>query len=72
MKNNLETKLEELNNYVDIINNDDTTLEKSIELYEKAVVLAKECYDILLSANGKIQELSKQLDKTITDLKDFE
>ncbi len=72
MKNNLELKLEELNEYVAIINSNDTSLEKSIELYEKSVVLAKECYDILLSANGKIQELSKQLENTITDLKDFE
>lgn len=72
MKNNLEEKLEELNKYVIVINDSETSLEKSIELYDKAVLLAKECYDILLTCNGKIQELSKQLENTITDLKEFE
>ena len=72
MKNNLEAKLNELEKYVEIMNNSDTTLEESIEVYEKAVVTAKECYETLQAANGKIQELSKKLENTITELKDFE
>ena len=71
-KNNLEAKLEELNSYVEIINSEETTLEKSIEIYEKAVTLSKECYEILKNANGKIQELSKHLENTITDIKEFD
>lgn len=71
-KNNLETKLEELNKCVEIINDENTSLEKSIDVYEKAVLLSKECYDILKNASGKIQELSKQLENTVTDIKEFD
>lgn len=68
----LETKLAELEKYLATIENDDTSIEDAMKVYEKAVKLSKECYEILNNTNGKIQELTKELDTILVDLKDFE
>lgn len=72
MSNNLEKKLEEMQSCVSLIENNNTTVDDAIAVYEKAVKLAGECYEILNNANGKIQELTKELETTIADLKEFE
>lgn len=70
--NNLEVKLEELNKYVELISNEETTLEEGILAYEKATKLSKECFGLLTDASGKIKELTKEMENTLKEIEDFE
>ena len=71
MKNNLEKKMEELQRYVNLLEDENTSLDEAISIYEKAVKLSNECSKILNDASGKIQELTKELETNIVDLKEF-
>lgn len=69
--NNLEKKLDELNKYVELISNEETTLVEGILAYEKATKLSKECFTLLTDASGKIKELTKEMENTLKEIEDF-
>lgn len=52
-----EEKIKELEEIVIELDKDDVTLEKSLELYQAGVQLAKDCGLILKNAELKVEEL---------------
>jgi exodeoxyribonuclease VII small subunit len=52
-----EEALEKLEEIVEELNNDDITLEKSVELYEKGLELSKICSETLDQATLKIEQI---------------
>lgn len=58
----LETAVEELEK------NQDLSLEESMELFEKGMSYAKECYEEIRNTKGKLQILSEELQKLDWDI----
>lgn len=58
MAKNFETMMTELETIVNKLDNDQVSLEESIELYEKGVALSKACQEQLVQAEKKINQLS--------------
>lgn len=54
-----ETALKELKSIADKLEDSNTTLDESVELFEKGMKLAKECSDILSTAKQKIISLTE-------------
>lgn len=52
-----EEALEKLEEIVEELNNNEITLEKSVELYEKGLELSKICSDTLDQATLKIEQI---------------
>lgn len=52
-----EEKIKALEEIVTELDKDDVTLEKSLELYQEGVKLAKDCGMILKNAELKVEEL---------------
>jgi exodeoxyribonuclease VII small subunit len=52
-----EEALEKLEEIVEELNNDEITLEKSVELYEKGLELSKICTETLNQASLKIEQI---------------
>ena len=61
-KNNFEKNLSELEQVVKALEDNDVSLDKMIELFEKGVGLTKECTDALNAAEQKITVLMKNRD----------
>ncbi len=61
----LEEKLSELQKIAEQLDNADTSLDTSLELYKKSIELAKSCVDELNEAKGKIAVIKKEADKII-------
>jgi len=62
-----EEALNALQSVANELESADTTLDKSLELYQKGVELAKLCMDELNEAKGKIAVIKKEMDK-ITEI----
>ena len=56
-----EKSLTELEEILKKLETSDTSLEDGIKLFEKGVVLTKECFDILESYKGKLTVLKEQM-----------
>lgn len=54
-----EEKMNKLDGIVKELENDDVSLEKSLELYKKGVELSRECEKILRDAELKVETLNK-------------
>lgn len=54
-----EEKMNKLDNIVKELENEDVSLEKSLELYKKGVELSRECEGILKDAELKVETLNK-------------
>ena len=54
-----EEKMTKLDDIVRELDNDDVSLEKSLELYKKGVELSHECEKILKDAELKVETLNK-------------
>lgn len=54
-----EDKMKRIDEIVVKLDNDDITLEESLNLYKEGVTLTKECDDILKNAQLNIEELTK-------------
>lgn len=61
----LEEKLSELQKIAEQLDNAETSLDTSIELYKKSIELAKSCVDELNEAKGKIAVIKKEADNII-------
>lgn len=55
-----EEALTQLESIVDKLNNEDVTLEESVQLYEKGLKLSKICSETLENAELKIEEIEKK------------
>jgi len=58
---NFEKSLKELEEILKKLETSDISLEEGIKLFEKGVVLTKECFDILESHRGKLTVLKEQM-----------
>ncbi|WP_414042956.1 exodeoxyribonuclease VII small subunit [Macrococcus animalis] len=59
MAKDFETMMGELESIVKQLDNEEVSLEKSIELYEAGVKLSKACQDKLKEAEQKIEKLQE-------------
>ena len=59
MKENYETKIEELRKIIEKIEDGNTGLDDSMKLYEQGAVLVKQCEVLLTEAELKITTLSR-------------
>lgn len=57
-----ESSLKQLDTIVEQLERGDVPLEKSLDLYEKGIQLAKVCADHLLRAEVKLKRLGKDLE----------
>jgi len=62
---NFEALLKELETIIAKLENQNTTLDEGIELFNKGIGISKQCMTILNESKGKISRLKKELD-TIT------
>jgi exodeoxyribonuclease VII small subunit len=65
-----ETAVAELETLVDRLEQGDVSLEESLNLYEKGVLLSRDCQQQLTEAEQKVQMLLEQSDQST--LVDFE
>jgi exodeoxyribonuclease VII small subunit len=65
-----ETAVAELETLVDRLEQGDVSLEESLKLYEKGVLLSRDCQQQLTEAEQKVQMLLEQSDQST--LVDFE
>ncbi len=59
-----EAAVSELENLVSRLEQGDISLEESLKLYEKGVLLARDCQEALQAAEQKVQMLLQQADQT--------
>ncbi len=71
-KNSFEDDLKRLQEISDLLEDEDTGLEKSIQLYEEGIKLSKICYNTLRQAELKITDLSKEMEKEFRDASEFD
>ncbi len=64
---NFETLLKELEGIVAKLENQNTTLDEGIDLFNKGIALSRECMTILNESKGKITILKTELDKIISE-----
>jgi len=63
-----EESLLRLQEISELLESDETGLEKSIELYEEGVRLSKYCYSVLKDAELKVTELKKEIENEFNNL----
>ncbi len=63
-----EESLLRLQEISELLESDETGLEKSIELYEEGVKLSKYCYSVLKDAELKVTELKKEIENEFNNL----
>lgn len=58
-----EESLEKLNQIKSELDDENITLDRSVELYKESVTYTKNCLDMLKSTEGKILVVKQELDK---------
>ena len=67
----LEQAIQELDKISKILDNPNTSLDESIELFQKGVELATLCKQLLESGKGKIVAIKREYDKLVeVDIQD--
>ena len=67
----LEQAIQELDKISKILDDPNTTLEESIDLFQKGVELATLCKQLLESGKGKIVAIKREYDKLVeVDIQD--
>ncbi|HET7153392.1 MAG TPA: exodeoxyribonuclease VII small subunit [Candidatus Kapabacteria bacterium] len=69
-----ESQLKRLEEIVGLLDEGDVPLDRTLELYEEGVTLAKACAEKLSQVEKKLQQLSKNSDGlfTVTEIEDDE
>ncbi len=67
MENNFEKSLTELENIIKKLESEDVSLDESIALFEKGVVLSNECRKTLEKAENKIITLTDAEGENLDD-----
>ena len=65
-----EKNIKELNAILEKLSSESLTLKESVELYEKAENLFKECSEYLSMQTGKVYKIKQELDKYNEQLMD--
>ena len=58
-----EQLLKELESVVAKLDDPNTTLDEGVSLFDKGIVIGKQCLDVLSEAKGKVMLLQKKLDE---------
>lgn len=58
-KDNFEEKIKLLEEIVQKLEDGETSLDESLQLFEKGILLSSECYEYLNNADKKIKQLIK-------------
>lgn len=64
---NLDEKLKQLKDITEKLESGNVGIEEGIKLFEEGTLIAKECYTALNEAKGKITQIKKQMDETISE-----
>ncbi len=67
-----EEALEQLENMVENLEQDEASLNESVEIFKKGVELYKYCNNILLNAEREVKVLLDDSDGSLTELDFFE
>ena len=62
-----DKSIEELNTIVEKMQDPNTSIEDAIKLYEKGMMLSKECMSILADAQNKITTIKDGLEKNFEE-----
>ena len=62
-----EALLKELETIVARLENQNTTLDEGIELFNKGIALSKQCMTVLNDSKGKISRLKQELDQITSE-----
>jgi exodeoxyribonuclease VII small subunit len=62
-----EDSLKRLEEISELLESEESGLEKSIELYEEGIKLSKYCYTALKEAELKVTELKKEIENDLTN-----
>lgn len=65
-----EKNIKELNQILEKLSSESLTLKDSIELYEKAETIFKNCSEYLSMQTGKVYKIKQELDKYNEELMD--
>ncbi len=73
-KKTFESQLQRLEEIVGMLDEGNVPLDRTLELYEEGVTLAKACAEKLSQVEKKLQQLSKNADGlfTVTEIEDDE
>lgn len=63
-KQSFEEMMEELESIVQKLDNENVSLEESLDLYQRGMVLSASCEETLKNAENKVNELIKEEDDT--------
>ncbi len=68
-----EQAVKELENILNSLENQDTSLDEAMKLFEKSVELSKICFDKIKQTQGKVEIIKKELDQIkVQDFTDIE
>ncbi len=68
-----EQAVKELENILNSLENQDTSLDEAMRLFEKSVELSKICFDKIKQTQGKVEIIKKELDQIkVQDFTDIE
>ena len=62
-----EKNIEELNKILEKLSNEKLSLNESVELYENAEKLYKECNEYLEKQSGKVYKIKQELQKYVEE-----
>lgn len=65
MSKNFEKSISELEKLVAEMENGNTTLDESIDKFEKGMTLIKECREALQNARGRVEKILENGDKAV-------
>jgi len=64
-ENNFEAAFKRLEKILEKLESDDCTLDETLSLYEEGLKLTKICYDKLNSAELRIKEINRNMNKDL-------
>ena len=64
---NLDKDLKKLDNLIVELDNKSLSIEESLDIYNKAIILAKKCVEEISSSKGKLELLTKELERINLD-----
>lgn len=68
-----EQAVKELEDILNSLENQDTSLDEAMKLFEKSVELSKICFDKIKQTQGKVEIIKKELDQIkVQDFTDIE
>ncbi|HHX48967.1 MAG TPA: exodeoxyribonuclease VII small subunit [Clostridiales bacterium] len=63
-----EANLAKLESLLNKLENEQTTIDESLKIYEQAITLSKKCIDSINKSKGKLEMLTQELNKIDFDI----